>query len=77
MAFALGDGRVRLLPADINAAETPAAEPLHGGAVQADPQAHVAAARPARVAHSALNRERGLEGARRLLERGEHVIAAS
>jgi WD40 repeat protein len=34
-AFALGDGRVRLLPADIQAAETPAAEPLHGGAVLA------------------------------------------
>jgi WD40 repeat protein len=34
-AFALGDGRVRLLPADINAAETPAADPLHGGAVLA------------------------------------------
>ncbi|MGZ3342078.1 MAG: WD40 repeat domain-containing protein, partial [Reyranella sp.] len=34
-AFALGDGRVRLLPADINAAETPAGDPLHGGAVLA------------------------------------------
>ncbi len=34
-AFALGDGRLRLLPADINAAATPAADPLHGGAVLA------------------------------------------
>src|SRR6185436_11163435 len=34
-AFALGDGRVRLLPADINAAETPAGEPLHNGVVLA------------------------------------------
>ena len=34
-AFALGDGRVRLLPADINAAETPAGEPLHRGVVLA------------------------------------------
>ena len=33
VAFALGDGRVRILPADIHAAETPAGEPLHGGAV--------------------------------------------
>jgi WD40 repeat protein len=31
--FALGDGCVRLLPADIHAAETPAPAPLHGGAV--------------------------------------------
>lgn len=30
-AFALGDGRVRLLPGDINSSETPAAEPLHSG----------------------------------------------
>ena len=29
--FALGDGRVRLLPADIKAAETPAADPVHSG----------------------------------------------
>lgn len=35
VAFALGDGRVRLLPADINAAETPAGEPVHQGAVLA------------------------------------------
>ena len=34
-AFALGDGRVRLLPADIHANETPARDPLHGGAVLA------------------------------------------
>ena len=33
VAFGLGDGRVRVLPADIQAAETPAGEPLHGGAV--------------------------------------------
>lgn len=33
--FALGDGRVRLLPADIRDAETPAAAPVHGGAVLA------------------------------------------
>ena len=33
VAFALGDGRVRLLPADINAAAPEAAAPLHGGAV--------------------------------------------
>jgi len=35
VAFALGDGRVRLLPADINAADTPVGDPLHGGAVLA------------------------------------------
>src|SRR5512139_1537526 len=35
VAFALGDGRVRLLPSDVNAAEIPAADPLHGGAVLA------------------------------------------
>ena len=35
VAFALGDGRVRLLAADINAAETAAAEPLHSGVVLA------------------------------------------
>ncbi len=34
-AFALGDGRVRFLPADIAAAETPAAAPVHGGVVLA------------------------------------------
>ncbi|HTR86464.1 MAG TPA: WD40 repeat domain-containing protein [Reyranella sp.] len=33
VAFALGDGRVRLLPADIKAAEAPAAEPAHKGVV--------------------------------------------
>ena len=33
VAFALGDGRVRLLPADIHAAETPAADPLHSDEV--------------------------------------------
>lgn len=33
--FALGDGRVRLLPADISAGETAAGEPLHGGVVLA------------------------------------------
>ncbi len=34
-AFALGDGRVRLLAADIHAAETAARDPLHGGAALA------------------------------------------
>jgi WD40 repeat protein len=33
--FALGDGRVRLLAADITAAEIPATDPVHGGAVLA------------------------------------------
>ena len=33
--FALGDGRVRLLAADIAAAQTPAGDPVHGGAVLA------------------------------------------
>jgi WD40 repeat protein len=33
VAFALGDGRVRLLPADIKQAEAPAGEPIHKGAV--------------------------------------------
>lgn len=32
-AFALGDGRVRLLPADVRQAETPAMEPVHKGVV--------------------------------------------
>ncbi len=35
VGFALGDGRVRLLPADIGGGERPAAEPLHKGAVLA------------------------------------------
>jgi len=35
VAFALGDGRVRLLPADIAAAAPDAAPPVHGGAVLA------------------------------------------
>jgi len=35
VAFALGDGRVRLLPTDTSAAETPAGEPVHQGAVLA------------------------------------------
>ncbi len=34
-AFALGDGRVRLLPADIAAPAAAAADPVHGGAVLA------------------------------------------
>ncbi len=33
VAFGLGDGRVRILPADIHAPETPALDPVHGGAV--------------------------------------------
>jgi WD40 repeat protein len=33
VAFALGDGRVRLLPADVKAAEGAAPEPVHNGAV--------------------------------------------
>ncbi len=33
VAFALGDGSVRLLPADLTAATTDAAPPVHGGAV--------------------------------------------
>jgi WD40 repeat protein len=33
VAFGLGDGRVRVLPADIAAAAPPAGEPVHGGAV--------------------------------------------
>lgn len=33
VAFALGDGRVRVLPADISAAAPEAAAPVHGGAV--------------------------------------------
>ena len=33
VAFALGDGRVRFLPADVKAAEAPATEPVHKGAV--------------------------------------------
>ena len=33
VAFALGDGRVRLLPADVKAAEGAAPEPIHNGAV--------------------------------------------
>jgi WD40 repeat protein len=33
VGFALGDGRVRLLPADVRQAEPPAGEPVHGGAV--------------------------------------------
>lgn len=33
VAFALGDGCVRILPADISAAATEAASPVHGGAV--------------------------------------------
>jgi WD40 repeat protein len=35
VAFALGDGRVRLLPADIKAGEILAGDPVHGGAVLA------------------------------------------
>lgn len=35
VGFGLGDGRVRLLPADIAAAEPPAADPVHAGAVLA------------------------------------------
>jgi len=35
VAFGLGDGRVRILPADIAVPETPGAAPLHGGAVLA------------------------------------------
>jgi hypothetical protein len=35
VAFALGDGSVRLLPADIAATAPDAAPPLHGGAVLA------------------------------------------
>ncbi len=35
VAFALGDGRVRFLPAEVAAAETPAGEPVHKGAVLA------------------------------------------
>ncbi|MBS0221265.1 MAG: WD40 repeat domain-containing protein [Proteobacteria bacterium] len=34
-AFAQGDGRIRLLPADVGAAEAPASEPVHRGAVLA------------------------------------------
>jgi WD40 repeat protein len=33
VGFGLGDGRVRLLPADVKQPATAAAEPLHGGAV--------------------------------------------
>jgi len=33
VAFALGDGSVRLLPADLTAATTDATQPVHGGAV--------------------------------------------
>ena len=33
VAFALGDGRVRLLPADVKAAEGAAPDPVHSGAV--------------------------------------------
>jgi WD40 repeat protein len=33
VAFGLGDGRVRVLPADVRQPETPAPEPLHKGAV--------------------------------------------
>ena len=33
VAFALGDGRVRVLPAEVKQAETPAEEPIHKGAV--------------------------------------------
>ncbi|WP_421995144.1 WD40 repeat domain-containing protein [Reyranella sp.] len=32
-AFALGDGRVRLLPGDVNATEAAPGDPVHGGAV--------------------------------------------